>query len=53
MKVWGRAEEAGLKSEINICEQQFGSMQRQRTTDALFALRMFLDKNRRSWIVFL
>lgn len=34
--------DARLRSEVNILEQQNGFMQRKKSTDARFALRMFL-----------
>lgn len=38
----------GSQTEVrlNICEQQFDFMWRKRTTDVIFAQRMFLEKNR-------
>lgn len=35
-----------LRSEFNICEQQFGFRQRKGSTDAVFALKMLLGKSR-------
>ncbi|KAI5106658.1 gastrula zinc finger protein XlCGF28.1-like [Silurus meridionalis] len=38
--------EARLREEVTICEQQYGFMPRKSTTDALFALRMLMEKYR-------
>ena len=46
MKLWERVIEARLRGEIDISEQQFGFMPRKSTTDALFALRMLMEKYR-------
>ncbi|KAI5624691.1 hypothetical protein C0J50_15497 [Silurus asotus] len=44
MKLWERVVEARLREEVTICEQQYGFMPRKSTTDALFALRMLMEK---------
>ncbi|KAK3537251.1 hypothetical protein QTP70_005486 [Hemibagrus guttatus] len=46
MKVWERVVEARLRKVVEICEQQYGFMPRKRTTDAIFALRIFMEKYR-------
>ncbi|KAI5095388.1 hypothetical protein C0J45_15463 [Silurus meridionalis] len=46
MKLWERVVEARLREEVSICEQQYGFMPRKSTTDALFALRMLMEKYR-------
>ncbi|KAG2469186.1 LORF2 protein, partial [Polypterus senegalus] len=42
MKLWERVVEARLRREIS--EQQYGFMPRKSTTDAMFALRMLMEK---------
>lgn len=46
MKVWERVVEARLRRTVDICEQQYGFMPRKSTTDAIFALRMLMEKYR-------
>ncbi|KAF3698257.1 hypothetical protein EXN66_Car013938 [Channa argus] len=46
MKLWERVVEARLRTEVNICEQQYGFMPRNSTRDAVFALRMLMEKYR-------
>ena len=46
MKIWERVVEARLRQEGEICEQQYGFMPRKSTTDAIFALRMLMEKYR-------
>ena len=46
MKIWERVVEARLRREVAICEQQYGFMSRKSTTDAIFALRMLIEKYR-------
>ena len=46
MKLWERVIDTRLRQEINICEQQYGFMPGKSTTDALFALRMLMEKYR-------
>ncbi|XP_051780043.1 uncharacterized protein LOC127526921 [Erpetoichthys calabaricus] len=46
MKLWERVVEAKLRSEVMISEQQYGFMPRKSTTDAMFALRMLMEKFR-------
>lgn len=46
MKLWERVVEARLRAEVSICEQQYGFMPRKRTTDAIFALRLLVEKYR-------
>ena len=44
MKIWERVVEARLREEVQICEQQYGFMPRKSTTDAMFALRLLIEK---------
>ncbi|KAK3517657.1 hypothetical protein QTP70_014902, partial [Hemibagrus guttatus] len=46
MKLWERVVEARLRKVVEICEQQYGFMPRQSTTDAIFALRILMEKYR-------
>ncbi|KAK3532154.1 hypothetical protein QTP86_009025 [Hemibagrus guttatus] len=46
MKVWERVVEARLRKVVEICEQQYGFMSRKSTTDAIFALRILMEKYR-------
>ncbi|KAK3538100.1 hypothetical protein QTP70_029825, partial [Hemibagrus guttatus] len=46
MKVWERVVEARLRKVVEICEQQYGFMPRKSTTDAVFALRILMEKYR-------
>ncbi|KAK3544152.1 hypothetical protein QTP86_003162, partial [Hemibagrus guttatus] len=46
MKVWERVVEARLRKVVEICEQQYGFMPRISTTDAIFALRILMEKYR-------
>jgi hypothetical protein len=46
MKLWERVVESRLRAEVNICEQQYGFMPKKSTTDAVFALRMLIEKYR-------
>ncbi|KAK3570592.1 hypothetical protein QTP86_023645, partial [Hemibagrus guttatus] len=46
MKVWERVVEARLRKVVEICEQQYGFMPRKSTTDAMFALRILMEKYR-------
>ncbi|KAK3526392.1 hypothetical protein QTP70_025421, partial [Hemibagrus guttatus] len=46
MKVWERVVEARLRKVVEICEQQYGFMPRKSTTDAIFALRILMEKCR-------
>ena len=46
MKLWERVVEARLRAELSICEQQYGFMPKKCTTDAVFALRMLIEKYR-------
>ncbi|KAK3556187.1 hypothetical protein QTP70_005580 [Hemibagrus guttatus] len=46
MKLWERVVEARLRKVVEICEQQFGFMPRKSTTDAIFALRILMEKCR-------
>ena len=44
MKLWERVIEARIRKEVMIGEQQFGFMPKRSTTDAIFCLRMLLEK---------
>ncbi|KAK3538041.1 hypothetical protein QTP70_027394 [Hemibagrus guttatus] len=46
MKLWERVVEARLRKIVEICEQQYGFMPRKSTTDAIFALRILMQKYR-------
>ncbi|KAK3567105.1 hypothetical protein QTP86_009809 [Hemibagrus guttatus] len=46
MKIWERVVEARLRKVVEICEQQYGFMPRKSTTDAIFALRILMEKYR-------
>ncbi|KAK3541095.1 hypothetical protein QTP86_013354 [Hemibagrus guttatus] len=44
MKPWERVVQARLRKVVEICEQQYGFMPRKSTTDAIFALRILMEK---------
>ena len=44
MKLWERVIEARIRKEMTIAEQQFGFMLGRSTTDAIFCLKMLLEK---------
>ncbi|KAK3528499.1 hypothetical protein QTP70_000472 [Hemibagrus guttatus] len=46
MKLWKKVVEARLRKVVEICEQQYGFMPRKSTTDAIFALRILMEKYR-------
>ncbi|KAK3528614.1 hypothetical protein QTP70_005345 [Hemibagrus guttatus] len=46
MRLWERVVEARLRKVVEICEQQYGFMPRKSTTDAIFALRILMEKYR-------
>ena len=46
MKVWEKIIEARLRDRVEISEQQYGFMPGKGTTDAMFALRMLMEKYR-------
>ncbi|KAK3572040.1 hypothetical protein QTP86_022268, partial [Hemibagrus guttatus] len=46
MKLWERVVEARLRKVVEICEEQYGFMPRKSTTDAIFALRILMEKYR-------
>ena len=46
MKLWERVVESRLRAEVNRCEQQCGFMPKKSTADAVFALRMLMEKYR-------
>ena len=45
MKLWERIIEARIRKEVKIDEQQFGFMPGRSTTDAIFCVRMLLEKS--------
>ena len=47
MKVWERIIEARLRNRVEISKQQYGFMPGKGTTDAMFALRMLMEKYRK------
>ena len=46
MKVWERIIETRLRDRVEISKQQYGSMPGKETIDAMFALRMLMEKYR-------
>ena len=46
LKVWERIIETRLKDRVEISKQQYGFMPGKGTTDAVFALRMLIEKYR-------
>ena len=46
MKFWKRVVEARLRRKVTISEHQYGLMPRKSTTDAMFALRVLMEKYR-------
>ncbi|KAK3523544.1 hypothetical protein QTP70_002452 [Hemibagrus guttatus] len=46
VEVWERVVEARLRKVVEICEQHYGFMPRKSTTDAIFALRILMEKYR-------
>ena len=48
MKVWERIIEARLRDRVEISKQQYGFMPEKGTTDAMFALKMLMEKYRKS-----
>ena len=46
MKLWERVVEKRIRREVTFCEQQYGFMPGKSTTDALFALRVLMEKYR-------
>ena len=44
MKLWERVIEARIRKKVTIAEQKFGFMPGRRITDAIFCLRMLLEK---------
>ena len=46
MKIWERIIEARLRDRLEISKQQYGFMPGKRTADAMFALRMLMEKYR-------
>ena len=55
MKVWERIIEARLRDRVEISKQQYGFMPEKGTNDAMFSLRMLMEKYREgqeSYIVY-
>ena len=46
MKIWERIIEARLKDSVEISKHQYGFMPEKGTTNAMFALRMLMEKYR-------
>ena len=46
MKIWERIIKARLRDRVEISKQQYGFMPGKGTTDAIFALRMLMEKYR-------
>ena len=46
MKIWEKIIEARLRDRVEINKQQYGFMPGKGTTDAMFALRMLMEKYR-------
>ena len=46
MKLWERIVEKRLRSDLKFSNQQYGFMPGKSTTDALFALRVLMEKYR-------
>ena len=46
MKVWERIIEARLRDRVEISKQKYGIMPGKGTTDAMFSLRMLMEKYR-------
>ena len=44
MKLWERVIEARIRKEVTIAEQQLGFMPERSNTNAIFCLRMLLEK---------
>ena len=44
IKLWERVIEARIRKEVTIAEQQFGFLPGRSTTDAIFCLRVLLEK---------
>ena len=47
MKVWERIIEARLRDRVEISKQQYGFNPGKGTTDAMFTLRMLMEKYRK------
>ena len=46
LKIWERVIEARMRRDVEVGEQQYGFMPRRSTTDAIFGLRMLVEKYR-------
>ena len=47
MKVWERIIKTRLRDRVEISKQQYGFMPGKKTTNAMFALRMLMEKYRK------
>ena len=47
MKIWERIIKARIRDRVEISKQQYGFMPGKGTTDAIFALRMLMEKYRK------
>ena len=47
LKIWERIIKARLRDRVEISERQYGFMPGKGTTDAMFALRMLMEKYRK------
>ena len=47
MKIWERIIETRLRDRVEISKQQYGFMPGKGTTDAMFAIRMLIEKYRK------
>ena len=46
MKLWERVVETRLRTDVNICEQQYSFMLKKTTAATIFALRILMEKSR-------
>ena len=46
-KIWERSIETRLRNGVEINKQQYGFMPGKETTNAMFALRMLMEKDRK------
>ena len=44
MKLWEKVTDSRIRNKMTIAEQQFGFMPRRSTADAIFCLRMLMEK---------
>ena len=48
MKIWEKIVEARLSNRVKVSEQQYGFMPEKGTTDAMFTLRILMEKYRKA-----